>query len=174
MSRYFFITGLPRSRTAWLSCFFTHGNVACRHEALRHDLSALGLRKTLDETPGEYAGDSDSALPLMAAQIGRMFPEAPVAVVRRSPTECRESLERVYGSEDLANLAVDQTLRGLDVLSGCMKTREFDYARLPADLREMWEFLVPGEPFPEWRVNELLDLQIEQRTQELMRGSEWL
>ena len=35
MKNIFFITGLPRSRTAWLANWFTYGHTFCFHEACR-------------------------------------------------------------------------------------------------------------------------------------------
>ena len=32
MSEHFIILGLPRSMTAWVSCFLTCGDVFCQHE----------------------------------------------------------------------------------------------------------------------------------------------
>ena len=32
MPKRFFITGLPRSRTAWMAAFMTSGNAVCLHE----------------------------------------------------------------------------------------------------------------------------------------------
>jgi hypothetical protein len=54
----FFITGLPRSRTAWLANFFTTDHSFCYH-----DISRVGsVWAILESTSSDFVGDSDSGL----------------------------------------------------------------------------------------------------------------
>jgi hypothetical protein len=93
----FFITGLPRSRTAWLANYFTNGDVFCYHDAFKDTVSVDKLAKLLDR--GEqvrYFGDSDSGLLLHAAELKKRFPKSPWLFVRRDVRDAERSFEEYF------------------------------------------------------------------------------
>ena len=59
----FIVTGLPRSRSAWIAAFLTDGPVFCHHELIRDCADASEFPRRFDATPGEIHGDSDTILP---------------------------------------------------------------------------------------------------------------
>lgn len=84
----FFVFGMPRSRTKWLSAFLTHGDIVCHHEYVSKlrdldELSALSNNGTA-ETFGIWLWEA----------IYRRFPNARYVVIRRDPVEVEKSMER--------------------------------------------------------------------------------
>lgn len=72
----FFITGLPRTRTAWLANLLSHGSESfCHHDGLK-SVKPKELVHSLRESDFLYAGDSDSALLLHIEEIIRLVPDA--------------------------------------------------------------------------------------------------
>src|SRR6267142_4290527 len=72
----FFITGLPRNRTAWLSVLLSHGEKSfCTHDGLKNH-SPKQLVHAMRESDYDYAGDSDSALLLHVEEIIALAPDA--------------------------------------------------------------------------------------------------
>lgn len=66
----FFITGLPRSRTAWLANLFTTDGTLCLHEPKQP------VRTLLDGHPRYRIGISDPILPLAFGLLREEFPGA--------------------------------------------------------------------------------------------------
>lgn len=102
MKTPFFITGLPRSRTAWLANFLTYGESYCHHDALRFGTNTDFLRRYFDETASydpsiERVGDSDSGLLAIAPQVARDFPDSRWVLIERDAEQCVASAHRVFG-----------------------------------------------------------------------------
>lgn len=82
----FLITGLPRSRTAWLSCLFTHGRVYCHHDATGKFPEVSSLAADL-MGPG-FRGASDSGIIPVFDKLFELLNHPPCLFVRRN---CREA-----------------------------------------------------------------------------------
>lgn len=78
----FYITGLPRSRTAWCSRLFSFGNVYCLHDACIRD----GWRDELKSLPFAKTGVSDCGLSIMPE-----LPEGKWLVIKRNPVDSLRS-----------------------------------------------------------------------------------
>jgi len=79
----FFVTGLPRSRTAWFSVFLSNGRDRfCYHELLSKCHSREDFYDAMESTEkyGEV-GNSDCGLPLTDFQ--ERWPKAPTLIVHR-------------------------------------------------------------------------------------------
>lgn len=85
----FYITGLPRSKTAWFSAYFTYDNFRCHHEmvANRGFLSILTHKKD----PLVIEGNSDSALLNHWQNVTISEPESKWLIVKREFEECKRS-----------------------------------------------------------------------------------
>jgi len=70
----FFITGLPRSRTAWFAAFMTASGYPCLHEGMNNC-------NTYDEYKKKISGVNDSNTGF--AFIGNPLPERPVLIIHR-------------------------------------------------------------------------------------------
>lgn len=94
----FFITGLPRSRTAWFSAMFTAtDDVFCYHDGLNGCKSLEEFKDKLSRRKEPIVGDSDSGLLLV--DLDRHFPGCKKVLIRRDPEECKESLDEFLGKE---------------------------------------------------------------------------
>lgn len=113
--RPFFILGLPRTRTAWLSCVLTMCGRPCFHEGMR------GFASFDDYASNRTAaGDSDPALVHWTARLLEQWPAARFVVIHRDAAEALADFVAA-SPPDMAN-----ALRaGWDgVLRACMVTRD--------------------------------------------------
>lgn len=92
MKTPFFITGLPRSRTAWMSAFLSNGDVVCRHEALKYCKSKADFSRLMRH-PKKRVGTADSVL--MWSDFRARFPNAPFIIIDRNPNEVCAALEQI-------------------------------------------------------------------------------
>lgn len=74
----FFITGLPRSRTAWMAAFLTNGEVFCAHELMNGCHSRQEFYAKMEAVDG----NSDCGLPLSNFQE---VWDAPTVIIERIP-----------------------------------------------------------------------------------------
>ena len=93
----FFITGLPRSRTAWLAVAATRGEAICYHEPCGYTKSYDELRKLWNQPPF-VVGVSDSALGVIAGDILNDVKPRTI-IVRRPIAQVHASLLRYMSGE---------------------------------------------------------------------------
>jgi hypothetical protein len=86
----FFVTGLPRSRTAWCANFLSHGGAVCWHDGLANCASLDHFAAKLDAAP--ICGDSDSGLVFFHKALRERYPDAQWAVIWRDPEAVVASL----------------------------------------------------------------------------------
>lgn len=72
--KHFFVLGLPRSRTAWLSNFLTYDGHFCYHEGLDSCRSIAEYKAKLYDPDYESVGDSCTGL--MMIDIEKEFPDS--------------------------------------------------------------------------------------------------
>lgn len=92
----FFITGMPRARTAWVSNYLTHGACFCEHEGLSFVESPAALVARMAAREVEASGVSDSGAVLFHKELRKLSPGARWVFLLRDKTECEDSffLER--------------------------------------------------------------------------------
>ena len=86
----FFITGLPRSRTAWCANFLTSGDSFCWHDGLANCRSLDEFEKRMEAAT--LCGDSDSGLVFFYDELRERYRDAQWAIVRRPAEEVVRSL----------------------------------------------------------------------------------
>ncbi len=98
MDAPFFITGLPRSRTAWLANFFTTQTAFCLHDACKDGWTAEHIRSEFDTLALHYkqVGDSDSGLLLIADKLVKIYPEARWVFIRNTPERAAKSYREYF------------------------------------------------------------------------------
>ena len=145
----FFVTGLPRSRTAWLAKFFTTDAIYCMHEGLNlyPDMTSLANAMSGDK---KVYGNSDSALCLTKFQ--EVF-KAPTLIIERDREEVLNSLVELFGWHR-------QTSDILDLM--ILRLRDLEGLRIPFNdidtrLEEIWQHCV-GDGYDPERGN-LMSLQ---------------
>lgn len=83
----FFITGFPRSRTAWLANLMTYGESFCWHDVLQHcGDDPVELSEYLSHFPDDritHVGCSDSGIVRHHEAISHLLPNAPWVFIRR-------------------------------------------------------------------------------------------
>jgi hypothetical protein len=155
MIRPFFVLGLPRSRTAWLSRFLTYREWTCGHEDLRH-LRSLDDAKSWLSQP--FAGSAETALAPFWRLLLRYAPEARIVIVRRPVDQVVASLMRLdmgVGAFDPDRLAI--AMRRLDCKLDQIAARARNVVHVQfADLdREetcarIFEHCLPYSHDPQW------------------------
>lgn len=172
---HFFITGLPRSRTAWLANFFTYAKSFCWHDASTRggEIGIHTLVKNLERVKSEYCGDSDSALIFYAGELVRIFPEARWLLVHRPAAEARASFLEFFRARPHPRIAPDAAVAErifsrceleLANLSNVLprgRWIECAYEDLNSKLvlEEAWRFLTPGNPWSALRCELLQGLE---------------
>lgn len=122
----FVITGLPRSRTAWFSAYFTYGDIICYHEAFYHGIPLEGAKHVGNADCGYFVKDWD---------IG----EHGLVIIHRDPEDVARSLYRIGLDEGIEYLPmVSERLYELDGL-------HVDYDDIDDRLEEIHDYLgLPG------------------------------
>jgi hypothetical protein len=92
--RFFFILGMPRARTAWLSVALTFGESVCLHEGVANCGTFAEYAAKLRSIPSRVVGDSDAALVYWLPALQEEFPDAAFVVVRRDHDAAKFSLMR--------------------------------------------------------------------------------
>lgn len=93
--KFFFITGLPRSKSAWLANYLTYGESFCWHDQLQHFTHLQDFRNYMEWTSASLVGHSDPANILVWRDLATMFPDATWIVVRRDLDDCYHSCRRI-------------------------------------------------------------------------------
>lgn len=159
----FFITGLPRSRTAWLANFFTYGPAFCGHDLLKSCRSLDMLEATLESFGTPFAGDSDSGLLVVADAVYRRWPEAKWIIVDRPGEDCLRSYVDHFAVEPYRNQRPPSTLQLVPLFRRLKTALSELLSSLPIEnclavgfdglgdegaVRQLWKFILPDEPFP--------------------------
>ena len=94
---YFFITGLPRTRSAWSSHYFNTEDSYCLHEftgRLKDISEAKGFLKSKGKL---ISGSADSALVYYQDEIEKQFGiDVPIVIVKRDTLEVLDSLHKTF------------------------------------------------------------------------------
>lgn len=156
----FLITGLPRSKTAWMSVVAsTIPGSLCRHEPMAHMKSWECCFDIWKNTAYEHRGVSDAHL---GFHLGRIIAEAnpQILIIRRDIAQVKESLTRIGGAQ--SNYC-DLLAVALDKFSGhpAIASVGFDSLKSPAIVQQCLQHLMPGCVPDESRIRELIDLNIQ-------------
>ena len=157
----FFITGLPRSRTAWLASFFTGNNSFCYHELLRISGGFEdGVKKLLNRKE-LYVGNSDSSLPIWMDKIDYILCDSPIVIIERDVNEVANSLTNLFDRDDFTNM-LDTTLEGLEIIKNKYNYISIDYNKLSEQscLKTVWDFCTPKLPFDKDKFEMLKSINI--------------
>lgn len=166
MKSGFLITGLPRSRTAWLANLFSTGPVMCLHEPIVYvDGGLHGVRPYAENLSAEVVGVSDSTIPLFWDTYEREWMPCPIVVVERQLEVCVASLSTHTG------VALDKLiplLRELQERLVWLK-REYPCLVVPFEdlnsldvLQNIWTYCVPSVEFNVERASALQHLNVQQ------------
>lgn len=145
----FFITGFPRSRTAWTATYLTQGNIHCFHDGLVECDEVKGLRSLFESAGKPFVGNSDPANALFHPFLMEAFPDANWFVIWREPKEVLKSLERLqWGCPEKI---VKAWTRALEHIQG--------YGAFKVDFKDLSETagILAERIDPDWEFNPLRD-----------------
>ena len=150
MPKNFYITGLPRSRTAWLSVFLTHGNAFCHHEAMNGCHSIEDYQAKMSLSGYDFVGNSDCGLFLSPELIN-----GPLIIIERDIDEVLHSLVKLFPGYDLRSYISGirdqiQQLNGLRI----------PYNQLNDRLDEIWKYCI-GEGYDRFYAENLKKMNIQ-------------
>lgn len=158
MEKPFLITGLPRSRTAWLSHVATiDGWSSCHHEPTLTMSGPMDLVYFYQRHPEHYVGVSDSHLSQILPII--MDLAIPTLIVLRDPNEVHKSLEHLGMSTRL----LPACLYGIAQVTGHKLVRTIDYKDLNNSykLRAALRWLMPEAEISINRLRQMQSMHIE-------------
>lgn len=118
MLRPFFVFGLPRSRTFWISRFLTYGGWNCSHEEICNIRSLEDVRAWLSLP---LVGTAETAAAPWWRILHKLCPDARIVIIRRDPGQSFESMMRLGISFDPVLLA--REIRKLDAKLGQITAR---------------------------------------------------
>lgn len=131
----FFITGLPRSRTAWFAEFMTYNGVYCHHELLNNIKNKSDFECIMKS--GDNVGNSDCGL--FITNHEDMFPEAKTVIIHRDLNDVRDSLKN-KGINFPVNL-----LRNIEILNSAMNGLHVDFLDINKRLEEIYYYCTAKE-----------------------------
>lgn len=155
--RYFFVLGMPRTRSAWLSVLLTDGAIGsfCAHE---------GGPEVLDDRQEPIIGDAGPGLLYRLDELLARFHDAPFLIVRRDPEDALRALLTAAPEHQRDGIARgwEQYLRDFEAaVLRIPNRREVTFAELQtqAACEEAALFLL-GRPLEPGRWAQLRDLRI--------------
>lgn len=98
--RFFFVLGLPRSRTAWLSVLLTGEHSNCSHAGTNGHATFAEYAKAIREREGDCVGDSNPFLAFHVDALIAEFPDAHFIVIYRNANEAMDAFERASDDAD--------------------------------------------------------------------------
>jgi hypothetical protein len=164
--RPFFITGLPRCRTAWLANYLSYGDTICLHD-MAHHLTFAEIEDIQRKSGCSNVGYADPALLLRWRTLIDDVPKARWLVVERDPEDVARTWDDVLGQDSrMELLAYQNELEGLKRTAGGVLTVAFD--DINTRLGEIERHLAPGFQCPQWRRDMLTRLNV-QKTARMIR-----
>jgi hypothetical protein len=156
----FFVTGLPRSRTAWTANWLTTDNSICHHD-IPFDKSLLNGR--------EHVGFCGPEVVMQYNEIRQELPDAPWLVLLRNSRDALLSFRKVADpllevSEEAMRKLWEEREYAIGSLTSrpgveCVRFEELD---LEPVARSVWAHLLAGIAFDVERWRMLCDFNIQQ------------
>ena len=157
----FFITGLPRSKSAWMSTFFTGNNCFCYHEVLRVSNGFDDAIQKLLSREEMYVGNSDSSLPIWIDKIDHILRHSPIVIIERDISGVISSLTNLFGEHDYTK-PLDLMLKHLEIIRRRYNYISVDYNELSKQscFETIWNFCTPNIPFDKDRFETLKTINV--------------
>lgn len=165
MKEAFVIFALPRSMTAWTSCFLTCGDVSCQHEIFRAGTNTSLIVDFLMSQPGRYVGAADPNAILHWENIVRLMPKARFAAVYRNASQSIRALARaVEIPVERLSAGYEFLTQQMDRFVDAVKPAMFDFTDLqtPEGASSLWGAVAPEADLPPAHLNRMLGLKVEQ------------
>lgn len=170
--KHFFITGLPRSRTAWLANLLSTGQAICDHDALKAGFTIDVLERRFHELAVSdpfitAVGDADSGLVFISDLVRQRWPDAPWLLVKRDTKAAEASFETAFAYCNPYGPLMPDTFErcqnaynATKVSTNCLEV-SFEQLERPACWSAIFEHLLPGYGFNAERAALLNTLKVE-------------
>lgn len=142
----FFITGLPRTRTAWFANLFTTDRTHCFHEWLPLNNTDTILQD-FQKVRKQYVGESGTCLCLFIEKIKKRFPKCPIVLIERPCEEVAESLINAFSDAKIDLML--QKLQSLEKIINQIKKENnvlcvsFNSLHKERAIEKIWQHCVP-------------------------------
>lgn len=157
----FFVTGMPRSRTAWMAAWLTTDKTLCFHDV------EVGIAEKAMEFAhiGRGMGYSGPEVCLLAQK----FPAVPCVIIHRPKAEAFPSFWEIVRRCPEVTLSEAQLSAWWDErekLIGGLPGKHVSFSLLNNEetMRNLWQYLLPETPFDAERFRLMRDLNITQDT----------
>lgn len=162
----FLIFGMPRSMTAWLSCFLTCGPVFCQHELSGKLDSPQEIAESIKKQPFPFSGLADPGALIFWKELTELLPDATLIYIRREPKESRYSLAAA-GDVD-SNLLLPRYASLIQNASAFCEHAEpkiFEFHDLLQEpyLRLLWGWCAGSSLLPEEHLKKMMTLRVTQK-----------
>jgi hypothetical protein len=164
--RPFLVFGMPRSMTAWISCFLTCGKVFCQHELSGKLDSPQEIADSIRQQPFPFSGLADPGALMIWRELTELLPDATLVYIRREPKQSRESLAAA-GDVDSNLLLPRYAVLIQHATAFCLhaepKILEFHTLTEPDTLRQLWGWCAGDTPLPESHLTKMMTLRVTQK-----------
>lgn len=151
----FFVFGLPRSRTAWLSAMLSLGSRICYHEIESECESFADFTKTIRDD-----GNSSTAAWRLLPQLKIRFPKMRYIWVHRKANKLSESCAKA-GFPQFDQYRIEGLWHEAFALGAMnQKTVKIEEVTMQSCL-DIWDHLIPNETFPYRKVQNLIRMNIQ-------------
>lgn len=159
----FVIVGYPRSRTAWLAAFLSHGGVRCGHELLAEAPTIPAwLERCGRHAAGRVTGSAETAMLAQMEELLARRPRLRVVLVLRRPEEVIASLVELGFPR--SRVAISWLRRGEEIAEAHPGTLAVEYEALEREetCRRILAHVAPGETFDRerWEMLRGMNVQI--------------
>jgi len=166
----YFITGLPRSRTAWLANFLTYDGSFCFHELCRKTTNVHEMKLLLSYPKYKHVGTSDCALSYYFDKLIEMLDEWKLIVIDRNLDDAINSLDKI-GLK--TKESIEKVLEAHNRNKYMMKKHEhllipFEALNKQIACEKIWEYCT-GTKMDKVRFDELNILDIEVNMKKYMQ-----
>lgn len=172
MDNNFFIVGLPRTRTSWVSNFLTYKTSFCFHEAIRLCYKIDDMSLLFESIDEPNVGDADCRIIEFEDDFRRMFPSAKWVYIKRDIKEVIHSLEKRFEFKE--------SYRDTDFCKNLQKkydifekkysplTFKFDELNTVDVCEAIWDYCIPDSRFNYKRWLQLDVLRIDPEEKKMM------
>jgi len=146
----FFVAGLPRSRTAWMSVFLAQSGRPCLHDGF----SGCSAISEYSLKLGDH-GDSSTGLTFI--DVNTMFPDAPVVIIHKNDIEfekCVKWCDNAYNVDMRADLT--QHREALHYIEG----KHIKQSEIDDRLEEIFTYLTGCEWMPHYANLKGMNIQL--------------
>ncbi len=170
-SKKFLITGLPRSRTAWLCALFNmHPDIVCLHEPINEYPNIAAMAAYINDVQRKYVGISDSSIGAYSDFYIRYF-DCPILIVKRDRDEAIESYCEFLGfTKEQAEYPFSLIEKGIYEIKKAKRFLEVDFNDLDDTrvIKYVWEHCVPDIEFDEFKCETLQGLIVIQNVYKVL------